>query len=155
MQFQKQFMNKRLSTYKLIILILFIAGVGLIAGGTWGLSYIKRIDKEYISTTAKIETIQKHTELRHGKRRTYNEVIVSYMVNGKVYTENLSSYSSSMKEGDCISLKYNPKQPSDIRSVEIENLLFWVMIFCGVTLLITDLFIPRLFRKLKNRIDTK
>ena len=144
-------MDKRLLTYKLIILILFIIGVGLIAGGAYGLSYIKKIDKEYVSTTAKIETIQKHRELRHRKWRTYYEVMVSYMANGKMYSENLSSYSSSMKEGDSISLKYNPKQPSDIRSVEMENSIFLVIIFCGVTLLITGLFIPYLFRKLKNR----
>lgn len=144
-------MDKRLSNYKLIILILFIIGVGFIAGGAYGLSYIKKIDKEYVSTTAKIETIQKHREFRHRKWQTYYDVIVSYMANGKLYSENLSSYSSSMKEGDSISLKYNPKQPSDIRSVEIENTIFLVMIFCGISLLITGLFIPYLFRKLKNR----
>jgi hypothetical protein len=75
---------------------------------------------------------------------------VSYEANGKMYTENLSSYSSSMKEGDRISLKYNPKQPEDIRSVDIENLIFLVMIFCGVTLLITALLAPRLFKRLKT-----
>ena len=144
-------MDKQLRTTKFIVLILLIVGIGMIVGGTCGLSYTKKIDKEYVPTTAKIESIKQHSELRHGKRHRYHEVIVSYMVNGKVYTENLSSYSSSMKEGDSISLKYNPKQPSDIRSVEIESLLFSVLIFCGITLLIIGLFVPRLFRMLKNR----
>lgn len=143
-------MDKRLRIYKLIILILLIVGIGLIAGGTYGLSYVKRIDKEFVSTTAKIESIKQHTELRHRKRRTYHVVVVSYEANGKMYTENLNSYSSSMKEGDRIQLKYNPKQPEDIRSVEIENLIFLVMIFCGVTLLITALLAPRLFKRLKT-----
>lgn len=143
-------MDKRLRIYKLITLILLIVGIGMIAGGTYGLSYVKRIDKEYVPTTAKIESIKQHAELRHGKRRTHRDVIVSYEVNGKMYTENLSSYSSSMKEGDRISLKYNPKQPEDIRSVDIENLIFLVMIFCGVTLLITALLAPRLFKRLKT-----
>ena len=144
-------MDKRLRIYKLIVLILLIVGIGMIAGGIYGLSYIKRIDKEFVSTTAKIESIKQHTKLRHGKRRTHRDVIVSYEANGKMYTENLNSYSSSMKEGDSISLKYNPTQPEDIRSVEIENIIFLVLIFSGITLLIIGLFVPRIFRKLKNR----
>lgn len=144
-------MNKRLSNYKLIILILFIIGVGFIVGGAYGLSYIKEIDKEYVFTTAKIESIKQYKEFRQRKWHWYHEVIVSYTANGKMYTENLNSHSSSMKEGDSITLKYNPKQPSDIRSVEVENIIFLVMIFCGVTLLITALFTPYLFRMLNNR----
>lgn len=142
-------MDKRLLIYRLVLLTLFLIGFGMIAGGIWGVSNANRIDKEYISATAKIENIKKYRERRHGKNRTRHDVIVSYMVNGKVYTGNLNAYSSFMQVGDSIPLKYNPHQVTEIRSVEIEHIIFVVMIIAGVIVLISDLFMPRLFRKLK------
>ena len=63
--------------------------------------------------------------------------------------KNLDAHSSSMNEGDSIKLKYNPRQPTEIRSIEIENVISIVMIIAGVLLLVSDLFMPRLFKKLK------
>lgn len=142
-------MTKQLLVYRLTLLILFIIGAGMIIGGTWGISNAKKIDREYISTIAKIEKIHKHTERQHGKIHTRYDVVVNYMVSGKMYTENLNSYSSSMKMGDGIPLKYNPQKPSEVRSTEIEYTVFIVMICAGLILLILNLFMPRLFRKLK------
>lgn len=143
-------MAKQTMVYKLICYILLIVGIGMIAGGGYGLFYVKRIDKEYISIVAKIENIQKYTERSGKKVCTHYDVIVTYMVAEKQYRENLNSYSSTMEIGGSIELKYNPDNPSDIRSVEIEHLIFFVMIFVGATLLISYLFAPYLFRKLKN-----
>lgn len=142
-------MDKRLLICRLVLLTLFLIGTGMIAGGIWGVSNANRIDKEYISATAKIEKIEKYKERRNGKNRTRHDVIVSYMANGKVYTEQLNAYSSSMQVGDSIPLRYNPQQVTEIRSVEIEHTIFAVMIIVGVIVLISDLFMPRLFRKMK------
>lgn len=142
-------MAKRVLIYKMVLLVLFLIGSGLIAGGSWWVSNIKKIDKEYVSTMAKIENIKKYTSHHAGKNRKHYEVTVSYMANGKVYTEKLGAYSSSMNEGDSIQLKYNPGKPTDIRSLEVENVISMVMIIAGVLLLISDLFMPLLFRKLK------
>lgn len=150
-------MDKPAMIYKLICYILLIVGIGIVVGGIYGLTNVKRIDKEYIPTVAKIENIQKYTKRSSSRRvSTHYDVVVTYMVAGKQYRENLKSYSSTMKIGANIELKYNPENPSDIRSVEIEHTIFVVMIFVGVTLLISYLFAPYLFRKLKNgkqRID--
>lgn len=142
-------MAKRVLIYRMVLLVLFLIGSGLIAGGSWWVSNIKNIDKEYVSTMAKIENIKKYTSRHAGKNRKHYEVTVSYMANGKVYTEKLGAYSSSMNEGDSIQLKYNPGKPTDIRSLEVENVISMVMIIAGVLLLISDLFMPLLFRKLK------
>lgn len=136
--------------YKLIRYTLLIVGLGIMLGGTYGLSYVGKIDKEYVSTVAKIENIQMHTK-RSGKRlNTHRDVVVSYMVAGKQYREKLNSYSSTMEIGGNIELKYDPENPSDIRSVEIEHTIFVVMIFVGLTILISYLFAPYLFGKLKS-----
>lgn len=136
--------------YKLIRYILFIAGIGIAAGGFYGLSNVKRIDQEYVSTVAKIENIQKYTEHRSKRARSHYDVTVTYMAAGKPYREKLNSYNSTMEIGDNIELKYDPKNPSDIRSVKIEHTIFTVMIFVGATVLISYLFAPYLFGKLKN-----
>lgn len=137
--------------YKLIRYILLIVGIGVVAGGIYGLTNVKRIDKEYISTVAKIENIQKFTKRSSNRRvSTHYDVVVTYIVAGKQYRENLKSYSSTMKIGANIELKYNSENPSDIRSVGIEYTIFVGMIFVGATILISYLFSPYLFRRLRK-----
>lgn len=55
-----------------------------------------------------------------------------------------------MKIGSNLNLKYNPENPSDIRSVEIEHTIFLAMAFVGLTILLSYFFAPYLFKKLKN-----
>lgn len=143
-------MGKHTMIYKLIRYTLLIVGLGITVGGAYGLSYVEKIDKEYVSTTAKIENIQMYTKHSGKRLRTNYDVVVSYMVAGKQYREKLNSYSSTMEIGGNIELKYNPENPSDIRSVEIEHTIFVAMIFVGLTILISYLFAPYLFGKLKN-----
>lgn len=142
-------MGKRLLVYRMVLVTLFVIGLGMIAGGLWGVSNLKRIDKEYISTTAKIEKINKHTRRSNRKNYTTYEVIITYVANEKAYRGKLNSYNSFMRVGDSLQLKYNPRRVTDIRSVETENLLFMVMIIAGTIVLISTLFMPRLFKKLK------
>lgn len=142
-------MTNRLLICRVILFILLIIGIGLLTVGTWGVLNLKKIDKEYITTKAKIENIKKYRERRHGKTHIHYEVIVSYAANGKLYTENLNTYSSLMEIGDSIQLKYNPQKPSETHATEFEFILYIVLIFCGIIILITGLFIPRLFRRLK------
>lgn len=141
--------NKRLLVFRTVLVSLFVIGLGIIAGGLWGRSNAERIDKEYISTTAKIESIEKQTKRRNSKNHTSYVATVSYLVNGKVYQEKLNAYSSSMQVGDSLELKYNPQRVTEIRSVEIENTIFTVMIIVGAIVLFSCLFMPPLFRRLK------
>lgn len=143
-------MAKKILIYRMVLLALFLIGSGAVAGGVWWMSEIQRIDKEYVSTKAKIEKIEKYTQRRgSGKSRRQTRVIVSYLANDKVYTQALGAYNSSMHEGDSIQLKYNPREVTEIRSTEVEYNISIGMIIGGVILLISDLFMPKLFRKLK------
>lgn len=80
-------MAKRVLIYRMVLLVLFLIGSGLIAGGSWWVSNIKKIDKEYVSTMAKIEKIRKYTDRHSRKNRIQYEVTVSYVANDRVYTE--------------------------------------------------------------------
>lgn len=141
-------MTKQLLICRLVLLILFVVGSGMIAGGIWGISNVKRIDKDYISTTAKIENIKKYKKQINGKLTTMYDVTVSYEAGGKMCTGMLNTYSSSMNIGDNIRLKYNPREVTEIHSVEIEHIIYVVLIVVGAILLISCLFMPALFRKL-------
>lgn len=59
----------------------------LAAGGFYGLSNVKRIDQEYVSTVAKIENIQKYTEHRSKRARSHYDVTVTYMLNRDLDSE--------------------------------------------------------------------
>lgn len=142
-------MAKRRLIYRLVLFVLFVIGFGMVVGGICGISYVKRIDKEYVTTEAKIEKIRKYTKYQRGKKRTQYDVLVSYVANGQVCTERLNAFSSFMQTGDSIQLKYNPQKVTEVHSVEIEYNLFVVMIIAGIIILVSDWFMPRLFRKLK------
>lgn len=115
------------------------------------MSGIKRINTEYVSTKAKIEKIEKHTERHRRKTSTHYRVIVSYLANDKVYTNELGAYSSSMSEGDSITVQYNPKNVTEIRSTDVEYVISVVFITVGGVLLISAMFMPMLFRRLNRR----
>lgn len=142
-------MAKKILIYRMVLLVLFLIGFCLIAGGIWWMSNIERIDKEYVSTKAKIEKIERYTDHHAGKNRRHYRVIVSYLANDKVYTKELGAYSSSMQQGDSIQIKYNPGEVTEIHSTEVENSISIVMIIAGLILFASGLFMPKLFRKLK------
>lgn len=143
-------MAKLAMVYKMIRYTLLIVGIGMMVAGGYGLSYTKRMDKEYIPIVAKIDNIQTNTRHSGKKARVNYDVRVSYVVDGNQYLEKLNSYSADMEIGSNINLKYNPENPSDIRSVEIEHTIFLAMAFVGLTILLSYFFAPYLFKKLKN-----
>lgn len=63
----------------------------------------------------------------------YQDVEVSYSVDGKAYMEKLNYYSSSMEPGDTLSIKYNVDQPSKIKVVSAT--IIFTSIFGGIGLL--------------------
>lgn len=139
-------MAKKILVYRIAILILCIVGSVFVAGGIWWMAGIKRINNEYVFTKAKIEKIEKHTERYRTKTSTHYRVFVSYMANDKVYTNELGAYSSSMNEGDSIQIQYNPKEVTEIRSTDVEYIISTVFIVLGGVLLVSAMFMPRLFR---------
>lgn len=146
-------MAKKILVYRIAILILCIIGSVFVAGGIWWMSGIQRINMEYVSTKAKIEKIEKHTEHYRTKTSTHYRVFVSYLADEKVYTNELGAYSSSMNEGDSITIQYNPKKVTEIRSTDVEYIISTVFIVLGGVLLVSAMFMPRLFRRLNRQTD--
>lgn len=144
-------MAKKILVCRMVILILCLIGSVFVAGGVWWMSGIQRINMEYVSTKAKIEKIEKHTERYRTKTSTHYRVFVSYLANDKVYTNELGAYSSFMNEGDSIQIQYNPKEVTEIRSIDVEYIISIVFIVVGGVLLISAMFMPRLFRKLNRQ----
>lgn len=146
-------MAKKILVYRMVILILCLIGSVFVAGGVWWMSGIQRINMKYVSTKAKIEKIEKHTERYRTKTSTHYRVFVSYLANDKVYTNELGAYSSFMNEGDSIQIQYNPKEVTEIRSIDVEYIISIVFIVVGGVLLISAMFMPRLFRRLNRQTD--
>lgn len=141
-------MEKEKLIKRMILVILCIVGAGLAIGGGCFYWYVGKIEKEYKPVAAKIESIEKRSERRQGKTHIYHDVTVSYQVEGVYYKNPISEYSSSMEIGKTINLMYNPADPNDVRSTEIEKVIAVVMFASGIFLLImTWLVVPKILRR--------
>ncbi len=68
--------------------------------------------KAFTQTTATISSITCDDAV--GDEDSNYRVMVKYSVDGKEYESELGEYSSNMKEGKEIEIKYNPKNPNEI-----------------------------------------
>lgn len=132
---------------KIAAVIAFVVGLVLCIGGSARLIYLNSISKEYIETTARIENIEIiKNKKRSGKDETSYKVTVSYMVDDVPYQRLLSSYASSMSVGDDISIFYNPQNPSEILSMDIQRILSMVVAICGCIVLLISCFLPKMYQ---------
>lgn len=141
-------MEKEKLIKRLILITLSVVGVALTIGGGCFYWYVGKIEKEYKPVIAQIENIEKHTERRQGKTKVHYFVTVSYEVDGVYYKNPLREYSSSMDIGESINLMYNPADPNEVRSTEIERVLAVVLMAVGIFLLIiTWLVVPLILKR--------
>lgn len=138
--------QKPLRTF--VLAALFIVGSLLIIGGSYGVAFLDKVEKNYVPVTATIETIQERKEYRGGKRRVHHDVRVSFPANKTTYNAALNVYTPFMRVGDEIAILYNPGNPYEIHSTGIEKIIGWAFILAGVCFLLADWFVMRkLFRK--------
>lgn len=141
-------MEKERLIKRMIFIILYVVGAGMTIGGGCFYRYVGKIEKEYKPVLAKIENIEKKSERRQGKTHIYHNVTVSYQVDGVYYKNPISEYSSSMEIGETINLMYNPADPNDVRSTEIERVIAVAMFASGIFLLImTWLVVPKILNR--------
>ena len=126
---------------KMIRVVVYAIGFGLIIGGGIGIAYLNKIDKEYISTIARIENIEKYHERYRNKTKTRYEVTVSYVVKDTIFTKPLGIYTSLMTAGDEIAIMYNPDNPTQIHSISNEKIRCVILMIAGVFNLIIAYFI--------------
>lgn len=141
-------MEKEKLIKRMILLVLCVVGAGLTIGGGCLYWHVGKIEKEYKPVIAKIENIERKTERRHGETKVHYFVTVSYQVDGVDYKSPISEYSSAMEIGESINLMYNPADPNDVRSTEIERTIAVVMFAAGIFLLImTWLVVPKILKR--------
>lgn len=141
-------MEKEKLIKRLTLIILSVVGAALTIGGGCLYWYAGKIEKEYKPVIAKIENIEKHTERRQGETKVHHYVTVSYEVDGVYYKNPINEYSSSMEIGESINLMYNPADPNEVRSTEIERVLAIILMAVGVFLLIiTWLVVPLILKR--------
>ncbi len=75
-----------------------------------------RFKETALETTAVITDIEAYTRRdSEGKKRTDYDVYVEYTIQGQTIREKINSYSSSMYEGQTITVLYSPDNPFDVR----------------------------------------
>ena len=140
-------MEKEKLIKRLVLITLSVVGVVLTIGGGCLYWYVGKIEKEYKPVIAKIENIERKTERRHGETKVHYFVTVSYEVDGVYYKNPLREYSSSMEIGESINLMYNPADPNEVRSTEIERVLAIILMAVGIFLLIITWLVVSLILK--------
>ena len=81
--------------------------------------FIMKDTKEFAKTAQKVQAVvtdvQRSTTRRRGKTKVNYDVYVQYTVNGNTYQEELNGGNGSMREGQAITVYYDPMNPRDVR----------------------------------------
>jgi hypothetical protein len=101
-----------------------------------------------LPATAVITEIE--TYRRDGE--THHNVFVGYEVNGVQYNEELSFYSSSMREGQKTAILYNPENP---REIDVESTGMFLPLFMGLGGMSFIVGAIILLRTLRKRLRAK
>lgn len=147
--------NQKKLAMRIAIVILFVVGLGMLAGGSIGLIHLDKVSKEYTETTATIEDIQEYKVRRSGKLRYEHDVIISYEANDSIYHTILGSYSASMSIGDKITISYNPEKPTETHQVGLEKIIWTILIVIGIILLVIGATLPLIAKKLPANVKVK
>lgn len=145
-------MDKQKLSRKIILLAIFVIGLLLIIGGYYGVAYLNQVEKNFVSVTAKIETIKERKEYHRGKRRVHHDVWINFPANNTTYNTSLSVYTPFMKEGDDIAIMYNPDNPNEVHSTGIEKIISWAFLLAGISFLLVDWFVLRKIFKNKGQL---
>lgn len=137
--------NQKQKLFFIIGIVTTLIGLIVLSLGIYSFFNIKKIESTYHSTTAQIEGFEKQKRSNSKNAIKYLPVI-SYKVNGTEYTQILSSKSHDMETGDTITILYNPDNPEQIRSGEIEKTIYIVSIFAGAITLLSGIFLPSILK---------
>lgn len=117
-------------TFIIGIIFAFIGVTFIIAG-----FIVSAQTKSFLNNSEQTDAVISQIEADHykmnGKRRINYDVWVKYTVDGIQYEEFLNYYSSSMHEGDIITINYDPNDPSKIISSSGSIVIVLVFIPIG------------------------
>ncbi len=112
-----------------VIAVVIVLLVGILMLWTSIENYYKTT--AYPETPARIESI---TKTKQGKHTNYS-VTVSYEVEGVRYREYLNDYQRGFREGNTITISYNPDNPKDIAYRNTNDQVVY-SVFGGIFVLI-------------------
>lgn len=139
---------------KIVRWTVLILGFGLVLGGAYGLDSVTNIKKQYVPVTGIIKDIKKFKGYRHRKRYVHYDVTVNYQTPQGMRETKLGIYSAGMKVGKGIAVWYNPDQPDEIRVLNKEKFVYYVLILTGVLLLMSGwLLLPWVFGKMGQNVS--
>ncbi len=95
--------------------------------------------KTALTTEATITKIDSYFSGTDDNEKDYN-VYITYKVRDKEYNGELREYYSGMREGQKVTIYYNPEDPSDYKSKSINYtgyfLMAFAIIFMGISTII-------------------
>ncbi len=121
-------MNNRL--VKLIAsVIAILGGILFIVMGFVGISQVKN----YPEVDAIVTSVERDSTIDADGTTTENiTVYVSYTVDGKEYNEQIDDTNGNVKEGDQITVRYNPEKPDKVtattKTAGIVRIVFGIVI---------------------------
>lgn len=116
----------------IIIFLLFLAALGCVGGGSWGLVAFEESTEDYVPATARIKS--RETTRRHyrGKTRYDHKATVEFDVAGLTYHGVLDSPFLVLNMDDEIAVVYNPEDPYEFRAVHYERFSYGMFIALGL-----------------------
>ncbi|MBP3325197.1 MAG: DUF3592 domain-containing protein [Coprococcus sp.] len=90
----------------------------------------KKFFKTAVKTEATIEHIDSYRDYNRttGKYRTKHDVYISYQTADGAFYEDvkLGYYKNSMREGQTLTVYYDPQAPTDVQAKEGSKLVVWI-----------------------------
>lgn len=91
----------------------------------------KKFFKTAVKTEATIENIDEYRDYNRtsGKYRTKYDVYISYQTADGAFYEDvrLGYYKNDMREGQTLTVYYDPQDPTDVRAKEGMKLVVWII----------------------------
>ena len=139
------------------LIFLFIGAIFLAIASAFS-KIAEEQGKTYLPTEAVITEIK---ITRNCEGETSYHPYIKYTVDGKEYNTELDFYSSSMHEGQTITILYHPEKPTRIvyeEGYELFTTIFgvcgWIMLFVGAVPFVAGIVVIIIsFRKPKNPVE--
>lgn len=139
--------NKQTQTVKKWLPIHFLLAVGFIGGGAYSAISIYEFEQQAYKTQGIVKSMKQTTSTTDNSTSYTYAPIVRYEIDGKVYnhTSKVSSSKPSHKQGDSLTILYNPSNPEDalLERGMWNYITQMVLIILGIGILLNILRIKR------------
>lgn len=120
--------------YRVMLVFLWVMGIGLLLGGIWELTILYEASQTYERSVGKIENVRTQKVYRNRKPRYNHEMKISYSTSryGVLYTSK-RYYWPFRTLGDEVRVWYHPERPRDICFPEEDGAFGGLLLILGLT----------------------